>query len=110
MSADNVRAFFKRIEEDETFRNEFLKSESLDNENKDSYLKIAAAMGYSFTAEELEQTKAEMDNEELSDDELDNVAGGAIHTSKDGCISSGYVSKPGGGERRDAWCLFVGFS
>ncbi|MGE4267237.1 MAG: Nif11-like leader peptide family RiPP precursor [Deferribacterales bacterium] len=76
MSVENVKAFFKRIEEEEDFRNVFLKNEKLEKGNPDSILDAAAQAGYPFTTEDLNQAKEELKNSELSEEELQRIAGG----------------------------------
>ena len=77
MSVENVKAFFKKLETDEVFRDEFTKSEMLKKDNKESILKAAEANGYPFTMNDLKQAQEEMKDIELSEDELEKVAGGA---------------------------------
>lgn len=57
------------MEEDEQFRDEFIKA--IKKESKDVFIKTACACGFQFTEEELKSVR-----EELSDDQLDKVAGG----------------------------------
>lgn len=72
MSVENVKSFFKRLEEDEAFRDEFAKSGTLEKGNRESILKAAAEAGYGFTADDLEEAKKDT----LTDEQLDKVAGG----------------------------------
>jgi predicted ribosomally synthesized peptide with nif11-like leader len=79
MSVENVKAFFKKIEEDESFRKEVLKAptpKSAD-EKTTRLQKIAADAGFEFTGEDL--TKAQLDlKKELTEDDLEKVAGGGV--------------------------------
>ncbi|MGE4267238.1 MAG: Nif11-like leader peptide family RiPP precursor [Deferribacterales bacterium] len=76
MSIENVKAFFSRLETDEDFRSELVQHKSLEKENPDSVFKAAGDVGYPFTKEEFELAKNEINNIELTDDQLQKVAGG----------------------------------
>ena len=69
MSVENVKAFFKRLAEDEAFRTEVMQAEK---EGLNAFFKAAADAGFAFTEEEFAQVK----DESLSDEELEKVAGG----------------------------------
>jgi len=76
MSVNNVIDFFKRMEEDEVFREEVLKDESLDPKNSVTFLAMAKEKGYDFTMEDLEEAKKSMEDTQLSDKDLESVSGG----------------------------------
>jgi len=92
MSVENVIAFFKRMEEDEIFRNEFVEIERAEKGNIEAILKVAAEKGYAFTMEDLKQAQEEMKEEELSDNQLEKVAGGfcGFHGMRKGCWFFGW--------------------
>jgi predicted ribosomally synthesized peptide with nif11-like leader len=81
MSLENVRAFYQRLADDETFRNQIRNVES-----KEECSKIVKAAGFNFTAQEYEEYTAQLldsdsnDNElkDLSEQELEAVFGGAV--------------------------------
>jgi predicted ribosomally synthesized peptide with nif11-like leader len=77
MSKENVFAFFKHLEQDEDFRNEFMQDSSLDKNKPETILAAAANRGYPFTLDELETAREEAKEMELNDDDLKKVAGGA---------------------------------
>ena len=68
MSMASAKAFIEKVKTDEEFRNKL-------GELKDSQARtdFAKAAGFDFTAADIAQVKEE---EGLSDDELDSVAGG----------------------------------
>lgn len=76
MSKENVFAFFKHLEQDEDFRNEFMQDSSLDKNKPETILAAAANRGYPFTLDELETAREEAKEMELNDDDLKKVAGG----------------------------------
>ncbi|MGE4267239.1 MAG: Nif11-like leader peptide family natural product precursor [Deferribacterales bacterium] len=76
MSIESANAFFKRLEEDKDFREEFLKNDRLVKDNIGSVITLAAQAGFIFTAEEVEIAKNEINNRILSEDQLDKVSGG----------------------------------
>ena len=69
MSIESAKAFLERIKNDEDFRNSV--GEIGTAEERVEYVKNA---GFDFTKEEIATLK-----EELSDKELDLVAGGMLH-------------------------------
>jgi predicted ribosomally synthesized peptide with nif11-like leader len=87
MSVENVKAFFKKLETDEAFREEFAKSELIEKGNQESILKAAEAKGYSFTMDDLKQAQEEHKDSELSEDDLDKVNGGVLYGA---CLFYGY--------------------
>ncbi|MGE4267234.1 MAG: Nif11-like leader peptide family natural product precursor [Deferribacterales bacterium] len=96
MSVEKVKEFFKRMEDDEAFRDDFLKDETLEKGNTESVCKAAAARGYEFTADDLKAAKEEMKDTELTYEQLDKVSGG---------FKIGWCWVTG----TAPWCLLVGF-
>lgn len=88
MSAENVKSFFTRLEEDEKFRADFAKNE-ISSGNYDELLAAASDAGYSFTLEELNKARTEAANSELSESQLEKVSGGGDYAV---CIHIGYGS------------------
>ena len=76
MSVENVVNFFKKLEQDEAFRIKLAKDERLKNKSFDSLRTVAAAEGFSFSEDEFKQAQEDMKDIELSEEELDKVAGG----------------------------------
>ena len=66
MSLDQARAFIEKMKSDEAFRNRIVAIEDVD-----ARLVAASEAGFEFTKEELKEVQSE-----LSDDELDQAAGG----------------------------------
>ncbi|MGE4267233.1 MAG: Nif11-like leader peptide family RiPP precursor [Deferribacterales bacterium] len=79
MSAEKVKEFFKRLEDDEAFRDDFLKDETLEKGNTEAVCKAASAKGYEFSADDLKAAKEEMKDTELTDEQLDKVSGGTTY-------------------------------
>jgi predicted ribosomally synthesized peptide with nif11-like leader len=73
MSVENVKEFYKRMEEDEAFRTEIANDDTLKDTIVDRVVAVAGKHGYEFTETEY---AAAMENSELSDSELEKVAGG----------------------------------
>jgi predicted ribosomally synthesized peptide with nif11-like leader len=76
MSVENARAFYERLMSDEVFRLQFQDAPS----DRDR-LNLVLAAGYHFTPQEWESALKEIFKSsvnELSDDELSHVNGGAI--------------------------------
>ncbi|MGE4267225.1 MAG: Nif11-like leader peptide family natural product precursor [Deferribacterales bacterium] len=76
MSVEKVKEFFKRLEDDEAFRDDFLKDETLEKDNYEAICKAAFVKGYEFTLEDFKAAKEEMKDIELTHDQLDKVSGG----------------------------------
>ena len=107
MSVENLNKFQKDLEEKEKLRKKFdeeMASEGVTSE-KDykSVVKIAQKLGYDITEEDFETAKSanveNMEKGELSDDELDKVAGGAWWQGPDapdghevGCVMFYYLT------------------
>jgi predicted ribosomally synthesized peptide with nif11-like leader len=71
MSVENVKKFYKRMEEDEAFRTAVANDTTL---NTEEVIAVAARHGYEFT--ETEYAIA-MEDSGLSDSELEKVAAGS---------------------------------
>ena len=71
MSLEDAKGFVKKIGEDKEFEKKV--SDAPDNETR---LKLAKEAGFDFTPEELAASLKE--ERELSDEDLENVAGGGI--------------------------------
>ena len=107
MSIENVKAFFKRIEEDEAFRNEFAQNRAIEKGSQDSLLKAAADAGYPFGIDELKQVKSEP----LTDEQLTKVSGGGL--SWGGCIYLGFaqdLTDYDGDSQEIGFCIVYGIT
>ncbi len=76
MSLDQARAFLEKMKSDEAFRNRIFAIEDVD-----ARLVAASEAGFEFTEEEVKEVHSE-----LSDDELDQAAGGAYGGGYSGLI------------------------
>ncbi|KUO74748.1 MAG: hypothetical protein APF81_20700, partial [Desulfosporosinus sp. BRH_c37] len=91
MAKENVKKFYEAITQDEAWQQKLAElsqkyqGETMNEEKRtqmvnDDILPLAAQMGIPFTLEELKQYETDMKqtngNSELSDDELEAVAGG----------------------------------
>src|SRR5690625_4963202 len=83
MSLKDVKLFFEKVQEDETIQNK-LKSMQIDHQEKmhENIVKLGAELGYDFDKEDMlnfvkERISTDQTNDELSDDQLDAVAGGS---------------------------------
>ena len=83
MAEEHVRAFFKKVEEDENLRDRYqslLKGMADSEVDEDHAMKevvqFASLNGYEFTSEDAKLVAESMQGEELSDEELEVVAGG----------------------------------
>ncbi len=79
MSLDQARAFIDKVKSDQTFHDEIMSMEGLDQR-----LEHIHKVGFDCTAEEIKQV-----SEELSEEDLDQVAGGSFWSSAWGFLSSG---------------------
>ena len=70
MSVQDAKVFLKKLAEDPGFRAQV---ESVDDAGKQQ---IADSLGLSFTKEEIESLAPQVADEELSDEDLEAVAGG----------------------------------
>jgi len=66
MSLDQARAFIEKMKSDEAFRNRIIAIEDVD-----ARLEAASDAGFEFTEAEIKSVQSE-----LSDDDLDQAAGG----------------------------------
>ena len=71
MSVEQAKAFIEKLDSDKTFLSQVAGAGS-----DEARLELAKAAGFEFTAEELAGAIGESGGEELSDDELEAVAGG----------------------------------
>lgn len=88
MSKENVKAFFEKAQQDETIKKQLLTVQcelhrQMMNFLSDNLVELGAQSGLEFTADDLrEMHKTLMDpsneNRELSDDELNAIAGGFL--------------------------------
>ena len=86
MSQEKVKAFFEKIEEDENLNDSYksivkgMADSKLDEENAmKEVVQFASQNGYEFTSEDLKiVAKDMMPSGELSDEQLENVSGGAL--------------------------------
>lgn len=82
MSQQAVGEFFKRVEEDEKMRQTFMADVPQMIEGGAPIVSFAAKHGFTFTEEELKKTAAAVGRKsttgELTDSELEAVAGGAL--------------------------------
>jgi len=74
MSREAIDAFFTRLAEDEELQRSY--GSAMDLATRQSTVELAAAHGFEFTAAELGAAMEEQSTE-LSEDELENVAGGS---------------------------------
>jgi len=75
MSKESATEFFLMVASDTALQEKLAVAT-----DPDSFVKIAQESGCSFTAEELFAVISEQNNEELKDEALDAVVGGAIPT------------------------------
>jgi len=68
MSLDQARAFIEKMKSDEAFRNRIIAIEDVD-----ARLEAASDAGFEFTEAEIKSVQSE-----LSDDDLDQAAGGGV--------------------------------
>ncbi|MEI7696154.1 MAG: Nif11-like leader peptide family natural product precursor [Chlorobium sp.] len=76
MSLDSAKAFVEKMKSDETFRNRVMAVEDVAGR-----LSLISSEGFDCSEEEIKRV-----SEELSDDELDRVAGGADLLFLDWCL------------------------
>lgn len=73
MSLESAKSFMERVRTDEVFAKQVRECE-----DGDSRMALAIAQGFDFTAQEMEEAKKELSNEEL-----DSIAGGQDDCPKD---------------------------
>ena len=79
MSTESLRQFLSAASSDSGLKQKL--AAATDSVN---FVKIAEESGYSFSLEDLQTYIAQHNNGELSEDELDAVAGGRSHAAVDG--------------------------
>jgi predicted ribosomally synthesized peptide with nif11-like leader len=93
MSVENVKAFFEKVEEDEALQDKVKKlaenRKAHDEEMASEMVKIAAAAGLDFTADDLAAARRSIAGE-LSEDELRTIAGGTVGYSCTGVLMKGW--------------------
>ena len=72
MSVEQAKAFVEKLDSDKTFLTQVAGADS-----DESRLELAQKAGFEFTTEELASAMGESASDELSEDELETVAGGA---------------------------------
>ena len=88
MSVEQAKAFFAKVKEDSELAQKLKDAQANYTGDKDAavaavVLPIAAAAGFNFTVDDFKAAFTVNDDEgEISDDELDAVAGGAFDASK----------------------------
>lgn len=93
MSVENVKAFFKRLEEDAEFGKEFLDSGFI-KDDVESLIGTAAKLGFSFTKDDLDSVRSAKADGELNEDKLSGVSGGSFQPDwcdKYGCFDYGQL-------------------
>ena len=84
MATDNIRIFLQRVAEDAALQEQVKALAGQDAaQAEEAVMKLAAEQGLPFTAEELqafaaEEAKAATERGDLSDSELEQVAGGGL--------------------------------
>jgi predicted ribosomally synthesized peptide with nif11-like leader len=118
MSVENVKEFYKRLEEDEAFRTEIAKDETLKDITMDKLIAVAGKHGYEFAKADFEMARNELkekfESGELSESELEKVTGGIglgiCFVPGVGLWGPGAPDRaPGPGSDRLAFCLIIGF-
>ena len=121
MSVENVKKFYEAVSKDELMKQKFVElSQKYQGQPMDEAkamsvmeqegLPMAAQMGYSFTMDDLKSFEQEMQQArtgcEMSDEELQAVAGGGAHLNF--CFIIGVDGDTG--DIKYAGCFFVGFT
>jgi len=85
---EQLKAFLEKIDEDSELNAKFNELR-MDNAGKDKVIALAAEYGFAITEEDLDNAKKDFDNRiggaQLSEEELEGVAGGAGLTSFNNC-------------------------
>jgi predicted ribosomally synthesized peptide with nif11-like leader len=83
MAQETVKTFFKQVEADQNLNDQYkslVKGMAAANADEAAAMQqvvaFAAQQGFAFTAEDVQLAAAEMQGDELTDEELDAVAGG----------------------------------
>ena len=75
MSQEAAQAFVERVNDDETLRDQLIAAG-----DNDSRLRMAQEAGFDVTADDLAELRAQVGVDELSEEDLQKVAGGASTT------------------------------
>jgi len=85
MAQETVKAFFKQVEEDQGLSNQYkslLKDMAKTGTNEAAAIQqvaqFASRNGYEFAVEDLKGVAAEMQGGELTNEQLDAIAGGGV--------------------------------
>jgi predicted ribosomally synthesized peptide with nif11-like leader len=115
MAVENVKAFYRRLEEDEEFRTEITHDETLKDLDMGKLITVATKHGYEFTEADFEKAKEELGETEISEAELEKVAGG-MGFGFCAYVGIGYwqgrvkdMDINGGGVAK-GFCLLIGFN
>ena len=75
MSQDGVQAFLDRVDKDESFRDQLLAADG-----KDARIQLARDSGFDVTEEDFDEIRRQHETEELSEEDLQKIAGGGATT------------------------------
>jgi predicted ribosomally synthesized peptide with nif11-like leader len=70
MSVENVKSFYKRLEEDEEFRTKVTKDETLKDVDLGKLIRVASKHGYEFTEADVKKAREEEEDENLEAGDL----------------------------------------
>ena len=93
MSKEQVSEFFKKVTADDALK---AKAKTIDLQNAPAVLAFAKEQGFDFSEADLTQWQEEQSSE-LSDDDLENVSGGALTTSVMAVATVAAVTSSSGG-------------
>ena len=79
MSVEQAKAFIEKMNSDETFLTQVAGADS-----NEARFQLAKASGFDFTVEELAVAADDDSSEELTEEELESVAGGGAYIKFDG--------------------------
>ena len=91
MSKEQVSEFFKKVTADDALK---AKAKTIDLNNASAILAFAKEQGFDFSEADLTQWQEEQESE-LSDDDLENVSGGAATTAVAIAAVAGTVASGG---------------
>ena len=77
MSQEAVQALVERVSDDETLRDQMIAAG-----DNDTRLRMAQEAGFDVTAEDLAELRAQAGVEELSEEDLQKIAGGALNNTQ----------------------------
>jgi predicted ribosomally synthesized peptide with nif11-like leader len=86
MTEEAIKSFVEKLSTDETFANKLASAAT-----PEERLKIANDAGFAVSASDLSAIKAAINIEELSDEDLEKVAGG-IGASTGAAVATGYAT------------------